>query len=167
MNCGSLLPPGLTRFISANCHDDEICVDGVPFDMGEGTMVITAFCVSTENFVQIVANKLGVPISVPPARAANGYQVSGAMMYSLDVVVTTSDLNSAAFASNLKIEAQTSDILGNVETWRSLVNGTEECSNCGSIAITPAPDGTQRFEVSAVLQAGVRTGFLYITSIML
>ena len=165
MECGTIMGTNLRRVIGLNCAENEICVDGVPWPMGMGIMVETAFCVTTDNFIKIARAQLGD--KAPPATIPAPFRASKTQIYSIDAVLAGLNPNSAVIASSIEIQAQTYDTFSNVQTWRSLPNGTEQCNDCGSIAITPVPDGTQRFSIKAVLQPGTAGALLYLASIMM
>ena len=88
---------------------------------------------------------------------------AGATM--VEAVMTGLDSTTSVYAESLQIQAQTAETLHDTQTWRTLVNGSSECSNCSSIAIQPVPTGTDRIKVNVILEGAAAAGLLYLASI--
>ena len=91
-----------------------------------------------------------------------GSNTVGAMV---EAVMTGLDNATSLFAQSLQIQAQTAETLHDVQMWRTLVNGSDECSNCSSVRIQPLPVGTQRVKVNVLLEGAVAVGLLYLATI--
>ena len=80
-------------------------------------------------------------------------------------MITGLDKRTSAFAQSLQIQAQKAERLHDTQAWSTLVNGSNECSNCSSVHIQPLPAGTQRVKVNVLLEGAVSAGLVYLASI--
>lgn len=147
------------------CRADEICVEGRSgvHREREGYYASNAWCVDQENFVQIarlLANGRSTGGSVQ-----TGFRPTTGQQYSVQAVLAQSDSRTPLIAQSLEIQAQTTDLVGNVQTWRTLNAGDNQCNNCASIGILEVPDGTQRIKTHIEVKPGTIDGLLYLASV--
>lgn len=147
------------------CRTGEICVEGrsAVHQEDEGYYASTAWCVGKENFIQISK-------SLANGRSAGGSIQTGfhpgvGKQYSIEAVLASSDSLTPLIAQSLEIQAQTADIVGGVQAWRTLNGGDNQCSNCASVGISNVPVGTQRVRTHLEVKQGTVDGLLYLASV--
>ena len=147
--------------IEGSCAEHEMCVGGAR-STGKWPFQLPwfSYCVSMSNFVQIADDQISTT-------ATTAFQKSDTSAYAVEAVVTGVDNVTSLFAQSMQIQAQTYDFSFNPGAWRTLANGSSQCSKCASIDIEPIPVGTQRFKVDVVLQSATVVGLLYLASIKL
>ncbi len=129
----------------------------------EGYYASIVWCVSQENFVQIaklLANGRSTGVLVQ-----TGFRPAVGQQYSVKAVLASSDSRTPLAAQSLEIEAQTADKVGNVQAWRTLNAGDNQCSNCASVGILSVPDGTKRTKTHIEVKSGTVDGLLYLASV--
>ncbi|KAL9575979.1 MAG: hypothetical protein Q9212_007502, partial [Teloschistes hypoglaucus] len=131
------------------CGQHEICMDGrsVASHGSHGPLsnhASTAYCVSQQNFVSIATlldNGKATGASVQSA-----FHPAEKQQYSVGAVLARQGSETPLEVQSLEIQAQTSDLIGNVETWRTLNAGDSQCSNCASLGLLEVPEGTRRIK---------------------
>ncbi|KAI9881233.1 MAG: hypothetical protein M1830_005519, partial [Pleopsidium flavum] len=144
----------------AYCGPNEICVDG----LRSPNVFHLAFCVSTENFVIFAKDQLRQATTSAATQA--GFHSQAGTKYAVEAVMTSPDSHTTVVASNLDIEAQTSETVNNARSWRTLNGGTAQCNNCGSVEIATVPALTQRIAIRVKVQDSTLSGLLYLTQIV-
>ena len=80
--------------------------------------------------------------------AVTPYDASATGSSSIEAIVTSPDTRSLINAQSIQIEAQTSEISGGSEVWRTVATGREQCNDCSNLELQTVPEGTQRLQVS-------------------
>jgi len=129
----------------------------------EGHYASTAWCVGQESFAQIaklLANGRSTGGSVQ-----TGFHPAVEQQYSVEAVLASPDSRTPLVAQTSAIQAQTADMVGNVQAWRILNAGDIQCSNCASVGILSVPDRTQRIKTHIEVKSGTVDGLLYLASV--
>ena len=151
-----------------NCEAHEICVDGYgPSELWDFDAAV-AYCVSTNNFVEIAKEKVahitsGVNDAGDPSEIV-GDITSATEGVGIEVVLTAPDHTSSIYAWRMRIEAQRYGEAFNTHLWYTLPNGTEDCRGCASLDLKPMPEGTKRIKVDVMLSGPglISGGLLYL-----
>ena len=150
------------------CAEHEICVDGYGPEELWNFEASVAYCVSTKNFVEIAAGKVG-HAKVPVYNDANpddGLEdmTSAFKSTGIEAVLTAPNHNSKTYASRMRIQAQTYGEAFHTQLWHTLPNGTERCHGCASLDLKPLPAGTKRVSVDIMLSSPslAAGGLLYL-----
>ena len=146
------------------CEPTELCVDGKPSaDTDErGFVESTAWCVDQQNFIKI-SNLLANGEEAETVQM--GFNAVAGTQYSVEAILTTLDSENLIKAQSMEIQAQRVDVIGNVQSWRTLNAGNQQCSNCASVGILDLPIGTQRIITHIELMPETVNGLLYLMSV--
>lgn len=149
------------------CRQDEICMDGqsVASYGSHGPLsnyASTAWCVSQENFVSLA--KLLNNGKATGASVQSAFHPAEKQHYSVGAVLARQGSEKPLEVQSLEIQAQTSDLIGNVETWRTINAGDTQCSNCVSLGIQKVPEGTMRIKTHVEVKESTMGGSLYLAS---
>ena len=151
-----------------SCRQNEICVDGYgPLELWDFDESV-AYCVSTQNFVNIAEDQIAhVKADVAggeglPADVADITSATKSM--GIEAVLTAPDHTSSMYARRMRIRAQSYREAFHTQLWLSLPNGTESCKGCASLDLRPLPVGTKRIAVDIMLSGPglVTGGLLYL-----
>ena len=150
-----------------SCNEHEICVDG--FGSVRGEVGAVAYCVATENFRQIAADRVA-HVEVPLDTTDIVTFVSGAggagskRKKELEIVLTKPDHKSTMYAKEVKVQAQTFDERYQTRIWRTVKDGRLDCKKCPQWGPKPMPVGTRRLHVDVMLSPMdlMEGGFMYI-----
>jgi hypothetical protein len=147
------------------CRTAQICMEGRSgvHRESEGYYASIAWCVSQENFVQIA--KLLANGRSTGGLVQTGFRPAVGQQYSVKAVLVNSDSRTPLAAQSLEIKAQTADMVGNVQAWRTLNAGDNQCSNCASVGMLSVPDGTKRIKTHIEVKSGTVDGLLYLASV--
>ena len=159
LSCLDLLSANDLSFdIPSRCASHEICIDGNRFlDFDNGPLYLTAYCVSTNNFVTLAqgfAEKEAFQNYDPPIRDKG--------QTAIEAKLTGLDITSSVVATSLRIRAQSVKELFGSELHTTLPGGIEACTNCTNVVLQPVPVGTQRVQVDAVLPTLVEGAKLFL-----
>ena len=94
-----------------------------------------------------------------------GFHASQGGQYSVAAVLAASDGHTPLKAQSLEIQAQTTDMVGNTQLWRTLNAGDSQCTDCASVEILDVPDNTQRIKTHIEVKPGTVNGLLYLASV--
>ena len=150
-----------------SCDEHEICVDG--FRSVDGRDGAVAYCVATENFRKIAADRV-THVEAPMDTTdivASGSGAAGAgskRKRELEVVLTKPDHMSTMYAKKMRVLAQTFDEMYGTRVWRTVKDGRMDCKTCPQLGPKPMPVGTRRLHVDLMLSAMdlAEGGFMYI-----
>ena len=150
------------------CPPTHLCVDGVRTvsDFHNGELVDTAYCVSPGNFVKLSQRAVG-STNTQSEITASYHDPGSGRVGAVEAILTDLDgiHGKPVNASSFSIEAQASDTLGGVSSWRSTLGGTGNCENCSSVGIKSIPTTARRIDVKVVLQMGVTNALLYLANV--
>lgn len=135
------------------------------FHRGQGPLSYygsTAWCVSQDSFVSLA--KLLENGRVTGASIQSAFHSSKGQQYSVGAVLARQGSQTPLEVQSLEMQAQTFDLIGNVETWRTLNAGDSQCSNCASLGISRVPDGTKRIKTHVEVKESTVGGLLYLAS---
>lgn len=142
-----------------SCAPDHICIDGQRPPPDRPDIKPVCYCVSTENFVKIAQDGL---VQDKEAKANQPLDVPAANSFAIAPVLADQTGTKALVAKSLSLEAQSYQMIGNVQSWGTLPRGTEKCVNCGRAVVQPIPVGTERVAVDVVLAAGTTAAAIYL-----
>ena len=118
------------------------------------------------DFVQMAIDRTETKKDASAVDAASG--VSPGMPragYAMEAVMTGLDHKSSVFTQSLNMQAQTLDVDKGMRLWRTLDHGTNQCTDCSSLALEALPIGTQRVKVDVVMKVATAVGLLYLASV--
>ncbi|MCJ1253538.1 hypothetical protein MMC24_001350 [Lignoscripta atroalba] len=152
------------------CLPQDICVDGVPYippamALWPGPPLLSAWCFHTDAFAKVTQTKVaGESQVVAVTWPFFGLPV---LKYTVQAVMTGLDITKKEFAAELLIQAQVIETYNNINRWRGLRGGTNECKDCASIGLSPVPEEAQMIRVDVILkQSTVEGAFLYFAQII-
>lgn len=88
-----------------------------------------------------------------------------AAQYSVEAVLASSDFRMPFIAQSLEIQAQTTDMVGNVQAWRTLNAGDNQCSNRASVGTLEVLDRSQRIKTHFEVKSGTEDNLLCLVSV--
>ncbi|KAL8685763.1 MAG: hypothetical protein Q9224_005684, partial [Gallowayella concinna] len=116
-----------------------------------------------DNFVRIVTDR--VSHKTIPGTIGTTVKVPYGRKMAMEAVLTGQNSSESMFATSLRMSAQTSDTVNNVQNWHSQQGGLAVCTNCARILIAPVPANTQRIVINVVLDAAAVGGLLFLSQI--
>lgn len=148
------------------CKSTEFCINGRSTRTvhSRGYVESTAWCVEVENAIEFA----GILVGGKKGRLGSvqvDFNAAAGTLRSIEAVLTTPDRRSSIKARSMDIQAQRTDVIGNVQSWRTLKAGDQRCSNCASVGIVNVPIGTQRIKAHVELMPQTSNGLLNLVSV--
>lgn len=149
------------------CGGTEFCVDSesnAPSATLTGDPIIrrTAFCVDVLDFIELSIQSTGDETG---SAVQAGFHAVAGTQYSVEAILTSADSRTLVEAQSMEIQAQRADVIGSVETWRTLNAGDSQCSRCATVGILKVPVGTQRITAHVEVMPEVAGVLLYLASV--
>ena len=153
------------------CNEHNICVDGYGPPESRDFDASVAYCVSTQNFVNIAKSKSD-PIANSTFRADISSKWSAGISeittategLGIEAVPTEPDQKSSVYVKQMHIEAQTCYGAYSTFPWHSLPDGFGTCRYCSSLDLKQVPNGTKGVKSDIMLSglALATGGVLYL-----
>ena len=149
------------------CPPNYLCVDGVPtWSPYNHALRPTAWCVHTEKFIKL-AQIMVDPRNRQSETTVEYRPAANNRTRAVQAILTDPGglKGKPANASTFSIDAQVSDKIAGVTSWRSTLDGADRCEHCSRVGLRTVPSDTQRIDLKVLLEAGVASALLYLVTV--
>lgn len=149
------LPTSL-KTTQGSCTNNQICVDGIENTL-PGHAGPVAYCADVENYINITGPLMQQMQQSQPLvwYYDQPFAAPGQAPHAVEAVFAGKTTDDQVKMQSISFVAQN----GTGNQWNNLT--TTGCTDCSSWGIQPVPQGTQRFEVTAVFPPGTTDGTMF------